>query len=275
MPDASKVGYRQTGHGPGLILLHGGLQSSANFTRLAKALSNDFTVSIPDRRGRGLSDPYRAGDGLEAETGDLALVRYVRAERVFALSSGAIITLQAALKEPALTKIALYEPPIPLDENQFEKLDRDYDRAMRKGNLGRAFITIMKEIDDPSFSLLKALPSLITGALVNLMMRTQAKADKDHEVTLKELIPTFYHDRIIVRDAAHLLAEVGRVQADTLLMQGGKSQPFLGETIRQLLGAIPNVALVKFPRQGHMAADNTGDPTSVANELLKFFKDHL
>jgi len=56
--DGTTIGYRQIGSGPGLILLHGGMQASQHYMRLATALSDAFTVYVPDRRGRGLSGPY-------------------------------------------------------------------------------------------------------------------------------------------------------------------------------------------------------------------------
>jgi pimeloyl-ACP methyl ester carboxylesterase len=55
--DGTKIGYRQYGAGPGVVLLHGGLQASQNFTTLAQLLSDTFTVYVPDRRGRGMSAP--------------------------------------------------------------------------------------------------------------------------------------------------------------------------------------------------------------------------
>lgn len=56
--DGTTIGYRQMGSGPGIILLHGGGKSSQNLTQLGTALSDQFTVYIPDRRGRGLSGPF-------------------------------------------------------------------------------------------------------------------------------------------------------------------------------------------------------------------------
>src|ERR1700722_19602010 len=53
--DGTGIGYRQMGDGPGLILVHGGMQSTQNLTKLARALCHRFTVYLPDRRGRGLS----------------------------------------------------------------------------------------------------------------------------------------------------------------------------------------------------------------------------
>ena len=55
--DGTTIGYRQLGRGPGLVLLHGSMSSGYNHLQLANALSDAFTVYIPDRRGRGLSGP--------------------------------------------------------------------------------------------------------------------------------------------------------------------------------------------------------------------------
>ena len=58
--DGTQIGYRQLGSGPGLILLHGGVNASQHLMRLGSQLAHTFTVYIPDRRGRGLSGPLGA-----------------------------------------------------------------------------------------------------------------------------------------------------------------------------------------------------------------------
>jgi len=56
--DGTINGYRQLGSGPGIILLHGGAKGSQSLMQLGTALSDEFTVYIPDRRGRGLSGSF-------------------------------------------------------------------------------------------------------------------------------------------------------------------------------------------------------------------------
>ena len=51
------IGYRQTGSGPGLVVLHGGMRAAQHYLVLAEALADGYTVYIQDRRGRGLSGP--------------------------------------------------------------------------------------------------------------------------------------------------------------------------------------------------------------------------
>ncbi len=53
--DGTIIGYRQLGEGPGLIILHGTMESSESHLQLAQVLSRTFTVYLPDRQGRGLS----------------------------------------------------------------------------------------------------------------------------------------------------------------------------------------------------------------------------
>jgi pimeloyl-ACP methyl ester carboxylesterase len=54
------------GRGPGVVLVHGGMQAAQNFTKLATVLADTFTVYVPDRRGRGLSGPFGDRYGLIA-----------------------------------------------------------------------------------------------------------------------------------------------------------------------------------------------------------------
>jgi pimeloyl-ACP methyl ester carboxylesterase len=58
--DGTRIGYSRSGDGPGLILLRGALQTSRSFSRLAAELGDNFTIYVPDRRGRGLSGPPAA-----------------------------------------------------------------------------------------------------------------------------------------------------------------------------------------------------------------------
>src|SRR5258708_30294572 len=82
--DGTMIGYRQFGRGPGLILVHGGMMASQNFLKLAVALSDGFTVYVPDRRGRGFSGPFGENYGMKKACEDMdALLRKTGANLVF------------------------------------------------------------------------------------------------------------------------------------------------------------------------------------------------
>lgn len=55
--DGTTISYRETGQGPGLVIVHGAMQTSHSQLELAEALATDFTCYLPDRRGRGDSGP--------------------------------------------------------------------------------------------------------------------------------------------------------------------------------------------------------------------------
>lgn len=69
--DGTKIGYRQMGSGPGIILLHGGVNASQHLMKLGTLLSDEFTVYIPDRRGRGMSGPVGENYSIEKEDEDI------------------------------------------------------------------------------------------------------------------------------------------------------------------------------------------------------------
>src|ERR1700719_3138221 len=69
--DGTTISYRQLGHGPGVVLLHGAMESAQSHMQLAEALADTFTVYLPDRRGRGLSGPYPAGYSVQTDMEDM------------------------------------------------------------------------------------------------------------------------------------------------------------------------------------------------------------
>jgi pimeloyl-ACP methyl ester carboxylesterase len=269
--DCKRIGYREIGSGPGIILVHGALQSSLNFSELAKALSDSFTVYIPDRRGRGLTDSYNAIDNLDSEASDIsALIHHTKAQNIFGLSSGAIIALKAALIERSLKKVVLYEPPIPVNGISLTKLDTAYDGAVNKGNFGKAFIAIVKATGDASF--FNLLPSFITAPVMNKMMKEQIRNSDGNKPLLRNLVPTFHYDRIVAKESEPLVNDAKTLKASVLLLGGSKSQKYLKQALDQLQISIPKAKRIEFQGLGHLGADNSGSPQIIAHELIKFFK---
>lgn len=117
--DGTTIGCRSTGTGPGLLVVHGVLDTSHVYQDLADELASDFTVHVVDRRGRG-------EHGLLAEVEDVwAVLEATGAGRVFGVGSGAVIALEAALRLSGITHVAAYEPPIsPERERRLRMMPR-------------------------------------------------------------------------------------------------------------------------------------------------------
>ncbi|WP_328356233.1 alpha/beta hydrolase [Mycobacterium sp. NBC_00419] len=111
--DGTTIGFRQLGHGPAVVILHGGGLASQHYMKLGAALSDRFTVCIPDRRGRGMSGPYGPDYSIEREDEDLAaVVAETGAECVFGAANGGLFALHGAVSIPQIRKAAVFEPVV-------------------------------------------------------------------------------------------------------------------------------------------------------------------
>jgi pimeloyl-ACP methyl ester carboxylesterase len=72
-PDGIQIGYRTTGEGPPLLLVHGLLGDHARWAALQEYFEPHFTVHAIDRRGRGASGDG-AGYDITREVEDVAAV---------------------------------------------------------------------------------------------------------------------------------------------------------------------------------------------------------
>src|SRR3954447_18108268 len=95
--DGTTIGFRRYGTtGPGLVLLHGGMNAAQDLADLASLLADAFTVCVPDRRGRGMSGPFGPGHTIAKQVDDVrAILERTGAGFVFGLSAGAVIALEA------------------------------------------------------------------------------------------------------------------------------------------------------------------------------------
>ena len=266
------VRHRTFGGGtPGVVLLHGGMQTSRNFVTLANLLADRFTVYVPDRRGRGMSGPPGPGYGLATEVDDLRqLLQETGARNVFGLSSGAVVAIQAALELPEIERLALYEPPLTFGEfNPVGWLPR-YERELAAGRKAAAFAAVAKGTDDGPQ--LRWVPRAALVPLFRLGIRADGRKNRPADYTpLGELIPTMREDATVVQQAAGPLERFADVRADTLLLGGRRSGPYLKAVLDGLEPVLPHVRRVTLDGVGHLAADNRGKPQLVAAQLRTFF----
>ena len=127
-----------------MVLLHGSMESARSHTRLALALADAFTVYLPDRRGRGMSGPYPAGDGIRTEVEDLeAVLAESGAQMVFGVSAGGLAALETARTRPDIRKVAVYEPALVTNAGWSSDWISRFDQEMAQGNAAAALITSM------------------------------------------------------------------------------------------------------------------------------------
>src|SRR6188768_831806 len=111
-PDGVRIVGAATGDGPGLLLAYGAMMEQHAWSRLMAQLPGR-TLYTYDRRGRGEST-NRPGYDVQWEVDDLTafLDALPQPLDVFGHSSGALLVLQAAMREARMRRLVLYEPPL-------------------------------------------------------------------------------------------------------------------------------------------------------------------
>lgn len=274
--DGTTIGYRQLGHGPGLVLLHGAMESATSHMQLAAALADAFTVYLPDRRGRGLSGPYGEGYGMQKEVDDLgALLAKTGVRDVFGVSAGGLICLQAALTLPVIRKVALYEPALIVDGSLSTAFLARYDRELAEGKVAAALVTGMlgAQMGPP---ILNAMPRWLLERLTNKGMASEDKTAKAGDVTMRALAPTLHYDFHLVAAMNGTLESFRAVRAEVLLLGGSKSPAYLKGALDALETVLPHVERIEFPGLDHGGSSDAsstnrgGKPELVAQALRRF-----
>ncbi|KAL8277402.1 hypothetical protein RQP46_010242 [Phenoliferia psychrophenolica] len=191
--DGTHIGFLQQGSGPGLVLIQGAGGSAYNYSELSTLLSTSFTVYRPDRRGRGMSPKaYTPSHSITRDVEDLdALLVHTGATRVYGLSSGAMITLEATRTLPKITQAAIYEPP-------FYPLGISHDGIARfhleveSNDLPSAMVTLLQTVRI-SPPLLLGIPRPIFWWITNAVARFDEWKDGPG-LRLRELIPAARYD---------------------------------------------------------------------------------
>jgi pimeloyl-ACP methyl ester carboxylesterase len=119
--DGTTIGYDRQGEGPAVILVGGAMQYrgfDSRTDKMARLLSTRFTVFNYDRRGRGESSdtaPY----AVDREIEDIAALIEAAdgTAMLYGSSSGAVLALEVAEKGLPIGKLALYEPPLKIEES--------------------------------------------------------------------------------------------------------------------------------------------------------------
>lgn len=271
-PDGTTLGWLSVGTGPGLVVLHGAMQSAQSQLDLARLLAHRHEVHLVDRRGRGMSGPYPpSADHLRTEVSDLATVLAATGARdVLGISSGALIALQAAPTTPAIGRVAAFEPPLIVDDPARLELAEQTRREIGAGALPDALVTAMRAAEMGPSALLR-LPRPILRSLARRML---ARPAKDGLPAVRDLARALAADFAIVAQSAERLDAFTSVTAPVLLVDGTRTRPYLRTAIDVLAQAIPGAQRVSLPGTDHGVTQNRkqwGRPDRIAPVLLDFF----
>jgi pimeloyl-ACP methyl ester carboxylesterase len=257
--DGTTIAYETRGTGFAVIVIDGAMthRDFGPARPLATALADHHTVHIYDRRGRGDSGntpPWSEDREIE----DIAAVLQQAGGQAYAVavSSGALLAADAANQLPGLTKLALYEPPLIVDDTHPAReptFTADIETLLGQGDRSGALKKFMTHVGAP--------------AVVVALMPLTPPWKK-----LKAVAHTLPHD-------LHILGDTGNgrpldpsrwsdVTATTLVMDGGRSPQHMRNAARALSEAIPKATYRTLPGQTHMVK-----PAVLAPAVKAFFSE--
>jgi pimeloyl-ACP methyl ester carboxylesterase len=251
--DGTTIAFERSGEGPALILVDGALchRSFGPMAPLAELLAPDFTVYRYDRRGRGESGdtaPYAVA--REVEDLDALIEESGGAASVFGMSSGGVLALEAAASGLAITRLALYEPPLMVDDDEHES-DGFAERIEQLVSAGRNG---------------DAVEFFLTSAGVPAESIAEMRGDPSWAL-LEAVAPTLVYDNAVLGDGLVPRDRAATLTVPTLVANGGESPDFFRRAAQATADAIPRAQHLTLDGQswGQVA------PAALAPMLRRFF----
>ena len=240
--DGTAIAYEVSGDGPPLVIVDGAMcfRDSGPSRPLAAELAADFTVHVYDRRGRG--DTPDAEFTVEREVEDLeAIIKQAGGTaHVFGASSGAVLALEAANAGVGVTKLAMYEPPLIVDDTHApapESALAEMRALVVENRRGDAVKAFMKSVDVPGF-----------GIVMMQLMPVWKK--------LKGVAHTLPNDLVLLeglRQGRPLPTDRWTTATmPALVADGGKSPDYMRHSAAALAAVLPNARHETVPGQTHL-----------------------
>lgn len=248
------IAYERRGHGPPLLLLHGGMSDHREWRQQLDGLSDGFTVVAWDAPGCGASsnppETFRMADYADSLTGLIEALGLGR-PHVLGLSWGSTLALELYRRRPeiprSLALTAAYAgwagslPP--------EEVTRRLER-------------LLEQIERPAREWVREyVPTLLTE-------RAPAETAAELETIMADSRPAGLRPMLLAMAEADLRDVPPTISVPTLLLYGEEDARSPRDVAEQMHAAIPGSALVVLPGVGHQA--NVEAPEAF-NEAVRTF----
>lgn len=249
--DGTTIAFDRSGRGPAVVLVGGALGDRSAAAPLAARLARRSTVIAFDRRGRGDSGdtaPYaveREIEDIEAlldETGGPA--------HLFGHSSGAVLALETARARPdRVMKLALYEPPLVIDDTRppvpadFATRLQELVSSGRRGDAVAYFMVKGPGVPAETVESMRGEPSW---------------------PSFETVAHTLAYDATIMRGlmngSSTLLERWAAIGVPALVMDGGASPRWQRNAVQALVSVLPHARQRTLAGQDHRPADEILSP---------------
>lgn len=250
--DSTVISFWKSGVGPPLLLVHGTTADHSRWSPILPLLEQRFTIYTMDRRGRGGSGDSPAYD-IMREAEDIAAVIEAIGEPVFLLghSYGGVCSLEASLLTDKISRLILYEPPVPTGLPMYPPGVPDRIQSLiDSGKLEAGLVVFFREVVKmPEHELEKYRQLSVWKVRI-------------------QLTPTIPREMEIDRTYNFDTEKFADFQVPTMLLLGGDSPPLFQNAIDLVDSTLPNSKVVILPGQQHIAMDT--DPELFVKEVTHF-----
>jgi pimeloyl-ACP methyl ester carboxylesterase len=260
--DGTQIAGRVYGHGPPLVLVHGGLGDDLSWGPMIPYLAERFSCYTMSTRGRGLSvEPSEPDYSLERLVQDVVAFVESIGEPVglVGYSLGGALALGATAHSPAISSVAVYEPAVfeahsDADPSRVDDTAARLGEAVAEERLVDAALTMVEAVltDDERVALSASGVFEAWGSNVLVALREAEQASRSEGPS-----PT---------DPA-LLA---RIKVPALYLRGTRTPTsWYVDGARQLARHVPDLRRIEINGAGHFAP--ILEPRPIADELVRFF----
>lgn len=231
-----RIYYRETGDGPPLVLVHGGLATGEVMwsARVVADLAERYRVLIPDSRGHGRTDNPAASmryDGMADDVAAFSAALGLERPAIVGYSDGAQVALEIGLRHPAL-------PSAMVIGGVVTRPVEGYLQALREMGFPAS-----GEADFPQ------VEQAMGGFYATLRTSHQhAQGDDDFRAYLREISALWYS----VPDYTD--AQLAGIDVPSLVIVGDRDGVSVDESIR-LYRLLPRGELAVVPNADHGAGE--------------------
>ena len=250
--DGTEIAYWTEGEGPPLVLVHGITSTHLTYDELVPHLTPYRTVTVYDRRGRGLSGDSSPYD-FTAEFDDLLAVLDAIGEDavdLFAHSFGAYIAIGASERdgEGRIGRMVFYSPGF--GDRYPESTLANIDALVESGERDQALRVLLIDIIG------------MTLEEVDFMQQSPAWAARI------ESVHTVARECRADQDFSLGEARLGAVDAPILVVSGETNPPNKQAVASRLASLLPGATLSMLSGEGHVAHHTA--PDRLADLVLEF-----
>lgn len=264
-----KLFYRKYGSGPPLIILHGLFGSSDNWVTIAKSLSENFTVYLPDQRNHGQSPHSDVHDYDSMRDDLLELANDLSLKKFFLVghSMGGKTAISFAIKWPEMLNGLIIADISPFSDAAEKKSIYSEHQTILNAILSVDLKKVSTRSDADTFLSEKIGSEKTRGMIMKNLQRTG-----DNTFSWKlNAVPLFRNlDKIMEGVERENVYNHQITGFPVIFLKGGDSEYIPRSDFNDILKVFPAAEMIEIPGAGHWI--NSDKPEEVVKNIKRLLQ---